>query len=81
MTHVVSCFNTGQITLPKKWRDAHKSKKYIAEETVEGLLIRPLQKEKTIKITSFESDKEDGVIFPEGIDPDDLIKVMQDIDG
>lgn len=75
MTHILSCFNTGQITLPKKWRDSHESKKYIAEETKDGLLIKPLS-EKEIKVSYFNHDKEEGVIFPEGIDPEDLIKII-----
>jgi len=44
MTHTLSMFNSGQITLPKKWRSKFPTtKKYIALEKGNELIIRPLQ--------------------------------------
>ena len=45
MTHTLKLFNTGQITLPKKWRDQYDTKNFTAEETKEGLLIRPIARD------------------------------------
>ena len=44
MVHTLKLFNTGQVTLPKKWRDKQNTKNFIAEETPEGLLIKPIQR-------------------------------------
>jgi len=84
MTYILSCFNTGQITLPKKWRDLFPGKKYVAEETDEGLLIKPFptgSSIKNIKFTYFDNNKEEGIIFQDGIDPEDLAKIMDEVDG
>jgi hypothetical protein len=35
-------FNTGQITLPKVWRDQFPTPYFIGEVTDEGLLIKPV---------------------------------------
>lgn len=45
MTHTLKLFNTGQITLPKKWREQYDTKNFTAEETKEGLLIRPISRD------------------------------------
>lgn len=42
MNYTLSMFNTGQITLPKKWRTKFKTDKFVAQETSGGLLIKPL---------------------------------------
>ena len=43
MTHVLSLFNSGQVTLPKKWRSQFKTKKFTAVEKDGALIIRPLE--------------------------------------
>jgi hypothetical protein len=35
MNYTLNLFNTGQITLPKKWREQFETKKFIAKETPE----------------------------------------------
>jgi len=52
--YTLKIFNTGQITLPKKWRDKLKTKVLIAEETPEGLLIKPVESTKSTFIDSIE---------------------------
>lgn len=55
---------TGMITLPKKWRDRHPAQRLIAEETPEGLLIRPVS-----EIEYYEDpDGSFGLRFPLGMD-------------
>ena len=41
-SHTLKLFNSGQVTLPKKWRDQFDTDLFIAEETKEGLLIKPI---------------------------------------
>lgn len=56
-------FGKGQITLPKEWRDKHKTNIVIIRETPQGLLIKPLQDE-----VYYEIDEENfGINFPSGI--------------
>ena len=55
---------TGMITLPKKWRDRHPALRMIAEETPEGLLIRPVS-----EIEYYEEENGSfGLRFPLGMD-------------
>lgn len=42
MNYPLKMFNSGQITLPKKWREQYDTHSIIAEETSEGLLIKPI---------------------------------------
>lgn len=82
MTYTLSVFNTGQITLPKKVREGRfrNAKKLIAEETEEGLLIKPLHNPKQSKIIvmPYSNKTEEGIIFPEGIDGEDLINLLKE---
>lgn len=56
-------FGTGQITLPKKWRDRMKTKNIIIEEVPQGLLIKPL-----VPSFFYEVDDENfGISFPLGV--------------
>ena len=57
MLYTLSLFNTGQITLPKPWRKKFRTKKFIAEETENGLLIRPLLSTLHPDETIFYEDK------------------------
>lgn len=72
-------FNTGQVTLPKKWRDKFKVQNFIAKETDEGLLIQPLKEQSTVEY--YENEEEFGLVFPQGIDPQVLIDKCKEIDG
>ena len=48
MTYSLKSFNTWQVTLPKKWRDKWGTNNYIAEETENGLLIRPVDSDNQV---------------------------------
>ncbi|MCQ4138778.1 hypothetical protein NOM92_02600 [Chryseobacterium sp. EO14] len=41
-SYTLKSFNSGQVTLPKKWRDQFDTDLFIADETKEGLLIKPI---------------------------------------
>lgn len=41
-THNLKLFNTGQVTLPKSRREQFATHLFLAEETEQGLLIKPL---------------------------------------
>ncbi|GEM_PF-606060 len=57
-------FGTGQVTLPKEWRDKFDTHHYLARETNQGLLLEPiLYDEEGIEVV--EDSK--GLHFPKGI--------------
>ena len=69
----LSVQKTGMITLPKKWRDQHPTNTMIAEETPQGLLIKPLS-----DTEYWEDDKGNfGLHFPMGISPAELADRME----
>lgn len=78
MNYTLKVFNTGQITLPKKWRDKFTTKNFIAEETPEGLLIKPIEKD---EIVYYENDKEFGIYCEKGMDPQVLISAIKKMHG
>lgn len=78
MIYTLKVFNTGQITLPKKWRDKFTTKNFIAEETPEGLLIKPIEKD---EIVYYENGEEFGLYCEKGMDPADLISAINKLYG
>lgn len=78
MNYALSMFNTGQITLPKKWREKFDTKKFLAEETEEGLLIKPLTKNETVY---YEDDKGCGIYCEKGLDADKILKTIKKLNG
>lgn len=52
-THNLKLFNTGQVTLPKNRRQQYNTNLFLAEETEDGLLIKPLMS-KAENINSIE---------------------------
>ena len=78
MIYTLSMFNTGQITLPKKWRDKYKTKKFVAEETAEGLLIKPVKKDETV---FYEDAKGFGIYCEKGLDINKMKKAIEELDG
>ncbi|MFH1533560.1 MAG: AbrB/MazE/SpoVT family DNA-binding domain-containing protein [Nitrospirota bacterium] len=78
MIYTLKLFNTGQITLPKTWREKHKTKNYIAEETKDGLLIKPFKKDDTV----YYEDKEGFGLYSEsGLDAEKIIKEIRKLNG
>lgn len=66
-------FGTGQITLPKKWRDKVKTQNVIIEEIPQGLLIKPLTQS-----VYYEIDEGNfGINFPLGIRADKLANELK----
>jgi len=65
MITTLKLFGTGQVTLPKAWRDKFKTDHFIAQETSQGLLIKPMVDEGYY----YElEDGEVGINFPLGMD-------------
>lgn len=77
MITTLKLFGTGQITIPKIWRDKYKTDSYIAQETPHGLLIKPLVDK------LFYEDGEDyfGISFPLGIDAKELAIKLEEANG
>jgi bifunctional DNA-binding transcriptional regulator/antitoxin component of YhaV-PrlF toxin-antitoxin module len=74
MNYTLKVFNTGQITLPKKWREKFSTKNFIARETKEGLLIQPIQDD---WVAYYEDKNGFGIYSEWGIDPEALIKKIK----
>lgn len=74
MNYTLKLFNTGQITIPKNWRKKFDTKNFIAEETDQGLLIKPILKETTI---FYENKDEFGIYAEQGIDPELVIQQIK----
>ena len=65
-------FGKGQITLPKKWRDQFDTDYFLAEETAQGLLIKPL-----VESVYYETDEEFGLHFPTGLSASTLLQKLK----
>ncbi len=77
--YTLNMFNTGQVTLPKGWRSKFNTKHFLAEETKEGLLLKPILKKEDVVF--YENETSVGLFFPNGIDPQVLIDKIKEIDG
>lgn len=78
--HNLKLFNTGQVTLPKTWREKFDTKLFIAKETPEGLLIQPIfgGDDGTV---FYEDESGFGIYSEKGIKPKDLIRKIKEIHG
>lgn len=66
-------FGKGQVTLPKAWREKVGAEFFVAEETPQGLLIKPI-----VESTYYEIDEENfGLHFPQGISASKLAKELK----
>lgn len=70
MNHTLKLFNTWQVTLPKRWRDKYNTKSFMAEETENWLLIKPIIKD---NIVYYESKDWFGIYSESWIDPEEII--------
>lgn len=77
-TFTLKLFNTGQITLPKAWRNKYKTKNFIARETKEGLLIQPIVDE---KVVYFENKDGFGLYCDSGLPVDKILSKIKEIHG
>ncbi len=74
MITTLKSFGTGQVTLPKAWREKFKTDHFIAQETSQGLLIKPLVEEGFY----YEEDENSfGISFPLGIDAKELARNLE----
>ncbi len=76
MEYTLKSFNTGQVTLPKKWREQYSTKNFIATETENGLLIQPLEVSSD-ETVYYENEKGFWVYCESGMDPNDIIKKIK----
>lgn len=76
MEYTLKRFNTWQITLPKKWRDRFDTKNFIATETEEGLLIKPI---KNNDITYYENNEWFWIYSESWLDPEVIISKIKKI--
>lgn len=70
MNHTLKLFNTWQVTLPKSWRDKFNTKVFLAEETDNWLLIKPITDDNTIY---YENSDWFGIYSEKWINPDKII--------
>ena len=77
-TYTLKLFNTGQVTLPKPWRDKYDTQHFLAEEKEGGLFIRPL---KGKGVVYYENKDGFGLYAEEGLPVDDIISKIQEIHG
>ncbi|MFH1012418.1 MAG: AbrB/MazE/SpoVT family DNA-binding domain-containing protein [Candidatus Peregrinibacteria bacterium] len=78
MTYTLKLFNTGQITLPKAWREQFDTKNFLAKETEEGLLIKPLEEGETVY---YEEKDGFGLYCEKGLPVDEIISKIRKIHG
>ncbi|MDD3303236.1 MAG: AbrB/MazE/SpoVT family DNA-binding domain-containing protein [Candidatus Gracilibacteria bacterium] len=76
MNHTLKLFNTGQVTLPKSWRNKYNTKVFLAEETDKGLLIKPIIKD---DVVYYENKEGFGIYSDNGIDPESIISKIKQL--
>ncbi len=77
-TYTLKLFNTGQVTLPKHWREKYQTKNFIAKDTREGLLVQHLLEN---KVVYFEKKDGFGIYCESGISIDDMVSKIKKIHG
>ncbi|MFH1218255.1 MAG: AbrB/MazE/SpoVT family DNA-binding domain-containing protein [Candidatus Peregrinibacteria bacterium] len=77
MITTLKVFGTGQVTLPKAWRKQYNTDHFVAQETPQGLLIKPL-----VDVFYYEDgDDYFGLNFPTGIDANELARNLEKANG
>lgn len=74
MNYTLKSFNTGQVTLPKKWRDKFETRNFIATETEEGLLIKPINDTETVY---YENNEWFWIYSESWVSPDEIISKIK----
>jgi bifunctional DNA-binding transcriptional regulator/antitoxin component of YhaV-PrlF toxin-antitoxin module len=76
MLYTLKSFNTWQITLPKAWRSKYKTQNFTAEETSEGLLIKPLNSNGTVY---YEDKQGFGLYAEDWLDTNAIIQSIKSL--
>ncbi|MFH1375933.1 MAG: hypothetical protein ABIH35_04670 [Patescibacteria group bacterium] len=72
-TTIIKQFGSGQITIPKKWRDESKASAYRASKNGTKIILSPI-KENDDEVEFYEDKNGFGLIFKKGISPEVLLK-------
>lgn len=80
--YTLSMFNTGQVTLPKKWRSQFNTNKFIARPKGNTLVLEPIETDvpeglKDENIEFFEDEKGINIKFKKGVRAGDLVDYME----
>jgi len=75
MAYSLKSFNTGQVTLPKKWRDKQETKHFIARETQQWLLISPVKEKEDV--VYYENSEGFGIYSESWIDGENIISQIK----
>ena len=76
MIYTLSLFNTGQITLPKKWRSRFSGDNFIAEIKNDRIIIKPLDVNNEKWVSVFDSVSDNN---GKGVSIDDMISKLKDL--
>lgn len=76
MSYTLKMFNTGQVTLPKKFRSKYNTNHYIAIEQDDGLLIKPLVTDQTV---FYENGEWFGLYNSSGLDAAQIISEIDQL--
>lgn len=79
MNAILTVFGRGQVTLPKKMRDKFKTRHYIAQDTKDGILIRPLYMEQQVHFK--EGKGEISLSFTPPVDAETLLTDLRKANG
>lgn len=74
ISHTLSMWGNGAVTLPKKWRSKFHTRYFMAIEVSQGLLIKPIE-----EIQYYEEKNGGfGLRFPYGIDAGRLADLFEE---
>jgi bifunctional DNA-binding transcriptional regulator/antitoxin component of YhaV-PrlF toxin-antitoxin module len=73
--------NKGQIMFPKKWRDQLNAPAFHAEFDGTRIVMSPLYPSQLGEVREYSTEKEEGLIFPQGVDPCVFLESLEKIDG
>lgn len=85
MTHTTIPSVKGQVTIPalirKKYKISQRTPILVTDNGKGTLTLKIMQLTEPDDVTFYENEKGFGLTFKKGIDPDQLIKAIQEIDG
>jgi hypothetical protein len=81
MNYTLNMFNTGQVTLPKKWRSQYWTKKFSAQEKNGSLVITPIIPDNDWTTYYESEDGSFGIYNENWIDVEKLFAAIKELDG